>query len=57
MDVPPITKTLELDKICRVCLSIKKEMRPLFGTELLAEMLMNCTQIQVIRVDIYLMRL
>lgn len=46
MDVPPIIKTLELDKICRVCLNIKKEMRPLFG-ELMADMLMDCTQIQV----------
>lgn len=46
MDLPPIIKTLELDKICRVCLSIKKDMRPLFG-ELMADMLMDCTQIQV----------
>lgn len=45
-DLPPIIKTLELDKICRVCLNIKKEMRPLFG-ELMADMLMDCTQIQV----------
>lgn len=46
LDLPPISKTLELDKICRVCLNIKKEMRPLFS-ELMVEMLMDCTQIQV----------
>lgn len=40
-------KTLELDKICRVCLTAKKDMRPLFG-EMVAEMLMECTRIQVI---------
>lgn len=40
-------KTLELDKICRVCLTVKKDMRPLFG-EMVAEMLMECTRIQVI---------
>lgn len=39
-------KTLELDKICRVCLTVKKDMRPLFG-EMVAEMLMECTRIQV----------
>lgn len=39
-------KTLELDKVCRVCLTVKKEMRPLFG-EMVAEMLMECTQINV----------
>lgn len=39
-------KTLELDKICRVCLTAKKDMRPLFG-EMVAEMLMECTRIQV----------
>lgn len=39
-------KTLELDKVCRVCLTIKKDMRPLYG-EMIAEMLMDCTRIQV----------
>lgn len=39
-------KTLELDKICRVCLTAKKDMRPLFG-EMVAEMLMECAQIHV----------
>lgn len=39
-------KTLELDKICRVCLTIKKDMRPLYG-EMIAEMLMECARIQV----------
>lgn len=40
-------KSLDLDKICRVCLTIKKDMRPLFG-EQVAEMLMECAKIQVI---------
>lgn len=39
-------KTLELDKICRVCLSIKKDMRPLYG-EMVADMLMEFSQINV----------
>lgn len=39
-------KTLELDKICRVCLTVKKDMRPLFG-EMISEMLMECARIQV----------
>lgn len=39
-------KNLELDKICRICLAIKKEMRPLFG-EMVAEMLMEIAKIQV----------
>lgn len=43
-------KTLELDKICRVCLTAKKDMRPLFG-EMVAEMLMECTRIQVIWIE------
>lgn len=40
-------KNLELDKICRICLAIKKEMRPLFG-EMVAEMLMEIAKIQVV---------
>lgn len=40
-------KTLELDKICRVCLTVKKDMRPLYG-EMVAEMLMECARIQVV---------
>lgn len=43
-------KNLELDKICRCCLTVKKEMRPLFG-ELIAEMLTDCIQIHVERTD------
>lgn len=39
-------KTLELDKICRVCLTAKKDMRPLFG-EMVAEMLMEFSQVEV----------
>lgn len=39
-------KTLELDKVCRVCLSVKKDMRPLYG-EMVAEMLMDFARIQV----------
>lgn len=39
-------KTLELDKVCRVCLTAKKDMRPLFG-EMVAEMLMEFSQVQV----------
>lgn len=39
-------KTLELDKVCRVCLTVKKDMRPLFG-EMVAEMLMDFSRIQV----------
>lgn len=39
-------KTLELDKICRICLTAKKDMRPLFG-ERVAEMLMEFSQVQV----------
>lgn len=41
-------KTLELDKVCRVCLSVKKDMRPLYG-EMVAEMLMDFARIQVRR--------
>lgn len=41
-------KTLELDKICRVCLTAKKDMRPLFG-EMVAEMLMEFSQVEVIQ--------
>lgn len=40
-------KNLELDKICRVCLSIKKDMRPLFGNEMISDMLMDFARIQV----------
>lgn len=46
MDLPTSIKTLELDKICRVCLTVKKDMRPLFG-EMIADMLMECARIQV----------
>lgn len=43
-------KNLELDKICRICLAIKKEMRPLFG-EMVAEMLMEIAKIQIEQMD------
>lgn len=43
-------KNLELDKICRICLAIKKEMRPLFG-EMVAEMLMEIAKIQIEQLD------
>jgi hypothetical protein len=43
-------KNVELDKICRVCLSVKKEMQPLFA-EQVAEMLMDCTRIKVEDLD------
>lgn len=40
------SKMLELDKICRVCLLAKKDMRPLHG-EMISEMLMEFSGIQV----------
>lgn len=43
-------KNLELDKICRICLAMKKEMRPLFG-EMVAEMLMEIAKIQIEQLD------
>lgn len=49
--LPPI-KTLELDKICRVCLTVKKDMRPLFG-EMIAELLMECARIQVMDTGVF----
>lgn len=49
--LPPI-KTLELDKICRVCLTVKKDMRPLFG-EMIAELLMECARIQVMTMQLF----
>lgn len=39
-------KNIDLDKVCRVCLTIKKDMRPLFG-EMVSEMLMEVARIQV----------
>ncbi|XP_001975080.3 zinc finger protein 853 [Drosophila erecta] len=39
-------KVLELDKICRLCISERKEMRPLFS-EKVPEMLMDCTSVRV----------
>ncbi|XP_016978062.1 zinc finger protein 853 [Drosophila rhopaloa] len=39
-------KVLELDKICRLCISERKEMRPLFS-EKVPEMLMDCTNVRV----------
>lgn len=48
MDAPPATlRYLDLDKICRVCLTSKKDMRPLFG-EMIADMLMEVSRVQVI---------
>lgn len=46
MDNDSSNKTLELDKICRVCLLEKKDMRPLHG-EMISEMLMEFARIQV----------
>ncbi|XP_055624379.1 zinc finger protein 39 isoform X2 [Toxorhynchites rutilus septentrionalis] len=43
-------KNLELDKICRICLAVKKEMRPLFG-EMVAEMLMEIARIHIEQMD------
>uniref|UniRef100_A0A182J9R6 Protein krueppel n=1 Tax=Anopheles atroparvus TaxID=41427 RepID=A0A182J9R6_ANOAO len=45
-----IVKNIELDKICRICLVVKKEMRPLFG-EMVAEMLMEIAKIQIEHMD------
>uniref|UniRef100_A0A1A9WIG6 Protein krueppel n=1 Tax=Glossina brevipalpis TaxID=37001 RepID=A0A1A9WIG6_9MUSC len=39
-------KVLELDKICRVCICERKDMRPLFS-EKVAEMLMECASVNV----------
>lgn len=47
---PEAMKNLELDKVCRCCLTVKKEMHPLFG-ELIAEMLSECVQIEVNQQD------
>lgn len=46
MEVASTMRTLELDKICRVCLTVKKDMRPIFG-EMVADMLMECARVQV----------
>ncbi|XP_055386117.1 zinc finger protein 813 [Condylostylus longicornis] len=43
-------KTYELDKICRVCLVEKKDMRPLFG-ELVADMLMEIARVEIENTD------
>ncbi|XP_063696819.1 zinc finger protein SNAI2-like isoform X2 [Culicoides brevitarsis] len=43
-------KNIELDKICRLCLSKRKSMRPLFG-ELIVDMLMEITQVKVENID------
>ncbi|ETN67340.1 hypothetical protein AND_000853 [Anopheles darlingi] len=43
---PVLVKNIELDKICRICLVVKKEMRPLFG-EMVAEMLMEIAKIEI----------
>ncbi|BFG05853.1 transcriptional repressor CTCF [Drosophila madeirensis] len=40
-------KALELDKICRLCISERKEMRPLFS-EKVPEMLMDCTSVRIV---------
>ena len=39
-------KVLELDKICRVCIAERKDMRPLFS-EKIAEMLMECATVNI----------
>ncbi|XP_055906573.1 zinc finger protein 236 isoform X1 [Eupeodes corollae] len=43
-------RNLELDKICRVCLSQKKDMRPIFG-EMIADMLMECARVKIENTD------
>ncbi|XP_055709048.1 zinc finger and BTB domain-containing protein 17 [Phlebotomus papatasi] len=43
-------KNLDLDKICRVCLTVKKDMRPLFG-EMVADMLMDFARVQIDNTD------
>lgn len=40
------TRNLKLDKICRACLEIKRDMRPLFE-QLTATMLMGISKVQV----------
>uniref|UniRef100_A0A182YI57 Protein krueppel n=1 Tax=Anopheles stephensi TaxID=30069 RepID=A0A182YI57_ANOST len=45
-----IVRNIELDKICRICLAVKKDMRPLFG-EMIAEMLMEIAKIQIEQMD------
>lgn len=39
-------KNIELDKICRVCLGLKKDMRSLFG-EMISDMLQDCARVHV----------
>lgn len=43
-------KNIELDKICRICLSKRPAMRPLFG-ELIVDMLMEIAQVKVENID------
>lgn len=50
MDDSDDFKTLELDKICRCCLTVKKEMRPLFG-QLISKMITECVAIKVDKID------
>jgi hypothetical protein len=40
-------KNVELDKICRICLTVKKDMRPLFG-EMVAEMVQEISGFKVL---------
>lgn len=40
-------KLRELDKICRVCLALKKDMRPIFGEVLITEMFLESTNVKV----------
>lgn len=50
-----LTAPLQLDKICRACLTEKGDMRPLFGA-CLDEMLVSFASIQVIlkQIGVYL---
>ncbi|XP_053665160.1 zinc finger protein 774 [Anopheles marshallii] len=45
-----IVRNIELDKICRICLAVKKEMRPIFG-DMIANMLMEFAKIQIEQMD------
>lgn len=43
-------KNIELDKICRICLSKRPAMRPLFG-QLIVDMLMEIAQVKIENID------
>uniref|UniRef100_A0A336MRD5 CSON005779 protein n=1 Tax=Culicoides sonorensis TaxID=179676 RepID=A0A336MRD5_CULSO len=43
-------KNIELDKVCRICLSKRQSMRPLFG-ELIVDMLMEIAHVKIQNID------